>query len=82
MGVEKEKQEKLTELWVIYDKQEKCFIKFGNKAAWVSSAAAKNAWNYHNHSWREKVTFNEQTRYIIVNVFDNSGWKLINGLDK
>lgn len=76
------RQDKLTELWVIYDTQENCFIKFGAKAAWVSSGAAKNAWNCHNHSWCENVTFNGQTRYIVVNVFDNSGWKLINGLDK
>ena len=75
------RQDNLTELWVIYDKQENCFIKFGAKAAWVTSGAAKNAWHCHNHAWGKNAVFSEQTRYVVINIFDDSGWKLINGLE-
>lgn len=71
------KQSKLEALWVIYDTQENCFIKFGTKAAWVTSGAAKNAWNCHNYNWPDKtVTFNEQSRYVVMNVFDEHAWKI------
>lgn len=68
------RQSKLEGLWVIYDTQEECFIKFGTKAAWVSSVAAKNAWNCHNHDWDRIAAFNEQTRYVVLNVFAPYSW--------
>lgn len=70
------KQSKLTELWVIYDTQENCFIKLGTKAAWVTIVAAKNSWNCHNYDWKENITFNEQSRYVVMNVFDEYAWKI------
>lgn len=69
------RQSKLEELWVVYDTQENCFVKFGTKAAWVTSGAAKNAWNCHNYNYIRHVTFNEQSRYVVMNVFDLAWWK-------
>lgn len=69
------RQSELTELWVIYDTQEECFIKFCTKAAWATSGAAKNAWGFHNYKWKENVKFNEQSRYVVMNIFHLAWWK-------
>lgn len=66
----------LGSVFVIYDTQEeKLWNSNGSKIGWVNSGAAKNAWNlcstsgYDDNGWPlGKLKFDEQQRYIIVEI--------------
>lgn len=68
---------KPTGVFVIYDTVEKVLWNSnGKKVGWISSGAAKNAWNlcskvtYDEKDRRVKVKFDDQDRYVI---FELSG---------
>ncbi|AFC21187.1 hypothetical protein [Enterobacter phage EC152] len=67
----------LDSVFVIYDTQEgKLWNSNGTKIGWVTTGAAKNAWNLcsktvydpNNGDRPVKVKFDEQTRYVIVQI--------------
>lgn len=62
------KPNNLPKIYAIVDKHDYHYVSFGSKCAWVSSGAAKNAYNYHMHS-RTGKTFDEQDKYTIVEIF-------------
>lgn len=58
-------------VYVIYDTEEKKFVTYNSKGAWVKSGNAKNAFNCHDlPRWQRNnnniTKFDEQTRYKIV----------------
>ncbi|AKJ73528.1 hypothetical protein SP40_87 [Salmonella phage 40] len=53
-------------VFVIYDTVDKFLWNSGAKVGWIKSGAAKNAWNLVNSSWNGKKYFDNQTRYVIV----------------
>ena len=64
-------------LFAVYDTQTGQFVKFGSKIAWVSTGAAKNAFNLHNGKCGyngDGKGFNEQNRYIVVQVDSDRGY--------
>lgn len=54
-------------IYVLYDKENKCFHKKGPKVAWATRAAAKNA-AVQSYKWEDrwsKNTFEDQERFEI-----------------
>lgn len=48
-------------VYVIYDKEDDCLWHHKAKIGWISSGAAKNAWNLG-----KKIKFDNQDRYVVV----------------
>lgn len=59
-------KKQLDSLFVIYDTEDNKLWHSGTKIAWISTGAAKNAWNLAHYSWSHKEYFDNQTRYVIV----------------
>lgn len=64
-------------LFVIRELSTGKLLKFGNKVAWVSSGAAKNAFNLHMYDWKTRScrgvlecagVFDNQNEYVIEEV--------------
>ena len=67
------KKTRLDAVYVIFDTVEKRLwsSKANTKIGWISTGAAKNAWNLGRDKWDEEGrrisnTFDTQTRYIVV----------------
>lgn len=61
---------RLDTIFVIYDTEDNELWYSGTKIGWVSTGAAKNAWNLVNSSWSGKEYFDNQTRYVIVPIHE------------
>lgn len=53
-------------VWVIFDTElKRLWNSNGKKIGWISSGAAKNAWNLGS-----KIKFGEQSRYVVVPIHE------------
>ena len=65
-------------VFVIYDTVDKrLWCSNGKKIGWVSKGAAKNAWNLVHASWNKKEYFDDQNRYLLVEVSGEHVGKLL-----
>lgn len=70
-------KKRLDTVFLIFDTEDGILWSHGPKAAWISTGAAKNAWNLCSKSYyddkgdRIKPKFDDQTRYVIVEIHEN-----------
>lgn len=53
-------------VFVIYDTVDRCLWNHKAKIGWISSGAAKNAWNLVHATWSGKQYFDDQQRYVVI----------------
>lgn len=69
----KNKGKDLDAVYLVWDTELKQMWHNGtNKIAWVSSGAAKNAWNLCHATWKDKKYFDSQNRYVIIIMNNNA----------
>ena len=59
----------MTKIYGILDTELNEFLSYNSKCGWTKVGNAKNAWTNANNGYgREHVSFNEQTRYVVVDL--------------
>lgn len=56
--------EKLETMYMMWDTENNCYVKFKNKVAWTTQAGAANAYNIHSKYPLGRYT--EQSRYRVI----------------